>query len=391
MSRNSRLELNLLAAVKLPDTLLMPIAGLIQNSFNTVDAAFLMKQALNQPKYIGLPVVGKCCNENEVLRKNGEAEAATCARSNSTENELFWPLFTDYNKFGIYNVSMLQSEFVAVVGNPCHYKRYALEPDKISEEESYLLLNGSLYLPFYDPHKDTMFLPGIDYCMELGPQMEIEVLVCFIPEATEVAGASVLITLYAGGLLVSVPFLLLTIVAYAITPRLMDVQGRALCRYCGCLALAFASLASVQLGSIYISEGICMAVAFVIQFSFVASFFWLNVMCMETYLQVRRHLRKSDDFIYTPVPTTMTMTSVLADHQLQDHHQHLQIQEQEQQDQQEQQQKRMDPDRLFFYYSLWAWGPPAFLILLSIFMELNPTIPMSYAKPKFGTNSCWFN
>lgn len=65
---------------------------------------------------------------------------------------------------------------------------------------------------------------------------------------------------YALGLLISVPFLTLTIVAYSITPRLRDIHGKALCHYCGCLAIAFTSLAIVQLTSSYICDEICISI-----------------------------------------------------------------------------------------------------------------------------------
>lgn len=87
--------------------------------------------------------------------------------------------------------------------------------------------------------------------------------------------------------------------------------------------------------------------AFVIQFSFVACFFWLNVMCIETWSLVRHHVNHRTY-------------------------------------------KRIQPKTLFFYYSIWAWGPPAILILVSMAMDLSPTIPMTYVKPTFGSESCWF-
>jgi len=86
--------------------------------------------------------------------------------------------------------------------------------------------------------------------------------------------------------------------------------------------------------------------AFVIQFSFVACFFWLNVLCIETWSLVRYQVNHR---AYRRIP----------------------------------------PKRLFFYYSIWAWGPSAVLILVSMTMELSPTIPMTYVKPTFGEN-CWF-
>lgn len=87
--------------------------------------------------------------------------------------------------------------------------------------------------------------------------------------------------------------------------------------------------------------------AFIIQFSFVACFFWLNVMCIETWSLVRYHVKQRTY-------------------------------------------RRIQPKTLFFYYSIWAWGCPAILMLVSMAMELSPTIPMTYVKPSFGSVSCWF-
>lgn len=292
-----------------------------------------------------LPQVGKCCRINEVLLKNESDNEAICVFANGTKYESFSPLFSDYNRTGLVLPSSEQKEFIAIIGDPCRHKRYMLEPVESSDDEYYLLLNGSIFAPNHVP---SMLMPGVDYCMEVVPQLGIRVLVCF-PEETEVASADFMIKFYASGLLVSVPFLLLTILAYALTPRLLDVYGKALCHYCGCLAVAFTTLATAQLASSYTSDEICISIAFIIQFSFVACFFWLNVMCIETYLLVRKHVEPGSSSL------------------------------------------RIQPRRLFFYYSLWAWGPPAILILISVFVDLSPTIPMTYVKPNFGGYSCWFN
>lgn len=66
------------------------------------------------------------------------------------------------------------------------------------------------------------------------------------------------ITIYACGLLISIPFLILTITAYSITPELRDVYGKTVCRYCGCLALAFVMLVIIQLWNIELSNQTCI-------------------------------------------------------------------------------------------------------------------------------------
>lgn len=85
--------------------------------------------------------------------------------------------------------------------------------------------------------------------------------------------------------------------------------------------------------------------AFVIQFSFIACFFWLNAMCIEMWSVIRSHV---DRETY----------------------------------------KRMKPRTLFFWYSLWCWGPSLILILVSMIMDVGPTIPATYVKLNFAED-CW--
>lgn len=74
------------------------------------------------------------------------------------------------------------------------------------------------------------------------------------------------VIIYACGLLISVPFFILTIAAYVITPRLRDVHGKALCHYCGCLAVAFSTLAIAQLASARLSPEVCVSIGKVINY-----------------------------------------------------------------------------------------------------------------------------
>ncbi|XP_029660855.1 G-protein coupled receptor Mth2-like isoform X1 [Formica exsecta] len=290
-------------------------------------------------EYGQLPLVGKCCPVNEVLAKS-EDGPPKCVSSNDSLTEYFSPFFSQYNLTGVLVPGDEYPHFVAIVGSPCD-RKYMLEPKKDEKDKYYLLLNGSIFAPRIS-YAPIMLMPGKDYCMEIVPEQGLMVFVCFQEEIADVR-----VIVYACGLLISVPFFILTIAAYVITPRLRDVHGKALCHYCGCLAVAFSTLAITQLASSRFPFEVCVSMAFVIQFSFVACFFWLNVMCIETWSLVRHHVN---------------------------HRSYRKIQSK----------------RLFFYYSIWAWGPSAILILVSMAMDLSPTIPMTYVKPAFGSDSCWF-
>lgn len=82
--------------------------------------------------------------------------------------------------------------------------------------------------------------------------------------AVTVTTADARVTIYACGLLISVPFFVLTIAAYMITPRLRDIHGKALCHYCGCLAVAFTTLAITQLVSSQLPSEVCVSIGKII-------------------------------------------------------------------------------------------------------------------------------
>jgi len=52
-----------------------------------------------------------------------------------------------------------------------------LDPDE-SEDEHYLLMNGSIFAPRID-NVPIMLMPGEDYCMEIVPKLGLRAFVCF--------------------------------------------------------------------------------------------------------------------------------------------------------------------------------------------------------------------
>ncbi|XP_014211746.1 G-protein coupled receptor Mth2 [Copidosoma floridanum] len=108
------------------------------------------------------------------------------------------------------------------------------------------------------------------------------------------------------------------------------------------------SLAIVQLTSTYMSFDVCYTAALVIHFSLIACFFWLNVICIETYTLVHRYTRGNNIMV-----------------------------------------SDCNKKREFFYYSLWAWGSTAFFVVVTLYMKSNPIVPAIYVKQYFGYKSCW--
>ncbi|XP_014357678.2 G-protein coupled receptor Mth2 [Papilio machaon] len=289
-----------------------------------------------------LPVAPKCCPSGQNLTVTYEdgVVQSVCTRSSLT----FQPVFHKANDTHIWSFD--SNVFETIVGNPCLYDRYKLDPEKISSDEFYLLVNGSLFVPFSEPH----LLGTRDYCMETfwnesNPAGVTLPLVCFRTPFEE-AKTSVTLIIYATGLIISVPFLLATACVYILIKELRDTHGKALACHATCLAVAFSCLAATQLAGHAFPQTICTIMAYSIQLSFVSCFFWLNVMCFDTLLNVRRYINASVS--------------------------------------------RKSMRRRFAWYCVYAILLPVILLVVTVTMDLSPAVPSTYLKPNFGVKGCWF-
>ncbi|GLG99143.1 uncharacterized protein GBIM_05653, partial [Gryllus bimaculatus] len=87
---------------------------------------------------------------------------------------------------------------------------------------------------------------------------------------------------YTALLAVGELFLLLTLCAYAFVPEVgRKPHARALMCHCGAMLAAFATLVPLQLGALPLGGGACYAAVLLVQFGMLASFFWLNVLCID--------------------------------------------------------------------------------------------------------------
>ncbi|RVE51681.1 hypothetical protein evm_003653 [Chilo suppressalis] len=289
-----------------------------------------------------LPVVPKCCASGQNLSvsfEDGKVKS-TCTRSSLT----FQPIFFQSNDTHMWSYD--SNVYETIVGNPCTYDRYQLEPEEVSNDEFYLLVNGSLFVPYKNPP----LLGTRSFCMETfwkesNPAGITLPLVCFTTPIEETKTSATLIA-YATGLIISVPFLLATAAIYIFITELRDTHGKALACHTICLAIAFLCLATTQLAGHAFPVPVCSTMAYTIQFSFVSCFFWLNVMCFDTFLNVRRYINSSVS--------------------------------------------RRSNRRRFAWYCAYAVLLPIILLVVTIVMELSPAVPSTYLKPNFGVKGCWF-
>jgi hypothetical protein len=66
--------------------------------------------------------------------------------------------------------------------------------------------------------------------------------------------------MFVSGLLISVPFLIFTVLVYFLIPELRDLHGKSLICHVMCLTVAYIFLAAVQLVGETLNEKICIFV-----------------------------------------------------------------------------------------------------------------------------------
>ncbi|XP_035786269.1 G-protein coupled receptor Mth2-like isoform X1 [Anopheles albimanus] len=215
-------------------------------------------------------------------------------------------------------------------GKPCA-QVYELLPQDSPHDEWTIARNGSLII------EEGMLIPRNQYC--LAPRYNetyVSGLVCFV------ADPEFRYQLYPVGMLISVPFLLMTFFVYACIPELRNMHGKSLMCYVLGLSVGYTVLSLVQLKVFPGSSISCAISGYIVYFSFMVSFFWLNVMSFDIYWTFKG---------VTGVRSTETKKFVL--------------------------------------YSLYAWGCPILLVAAALVADHTELLPV-YLRPQFGLTRCLF-
>ncbi|XP_068236940.1 G-protein coupled receptor Mth2-like [Palaemon carinicauda] len=143
---------------------------------------------------------------------------------------------------------------------------------------------------------------------------------------------------------ISLIFLMIIIVCHLLVPRLLSNGGlHQLCHVIA-LSIAYATNFSVNVFHEKLLDDVCVDLAIALQFGFLATFFWLNVMCFEIWRKIR--ILKS----YRPCKSY--------------------------------------PNK---YYMMYGWGIPLLICVTTILMQKNaPDNVWGVIKPYIGVSRCWF-
>ncbi|XP_053592814.1 G-protein coupled receptor Mth2 isoform X1 [Microplitis demolitor] len=286
------------------------------------------------------PCIRKCCQDNEILKTT--IEKSECIKINETNNIKIPDLLPANNQLSndLKNTSGLSNNFKIIKNMICPYGMYRLEPERYTDDEFIIFSNGSL--------KTTeIILSQSEYCIDWNENLNnIIVIVCHIPQSEDQEFDNPIKTIvHPIGVMISIPFFAATLFVYAVIPELRNLYGITLMCYVGCIFGAYSFLVASRL--IYYGHFLCVLIAFVIHFSFLASFFWLNVMCFDIWWTFGgfRALQGS-------------------------------IKQRER--------------KKFIIYSSYAWGCAGILTGICLIMDFHPSIPSSFIRPQFGEQSCWF-
>ncbi|XP_072750318.1 probable G-protein coupled receptor Mth-like 3 isoform X2 [Anoplolepis gracilipes] len=292
--------------------------------------------------------IRKCCRGDEVLRKD-LTKQPVCQKIFHNDTmparvEVKTPdlrLSRDQMAEEVQHVGKLKDHFLLVENFICPTFTYALNPDEYQEDKVILQTNGSLV------DAEGKIFPFWDYCIDWQMTFDrIGILVCLTPgQITSLNEEEY--TAHHVGIVVSIPFLVATFLVYAIIPELKNLYGKTLMCYVICLITAYVFLLLVNY--IYMSpiRALCILTAFVIHFSFLASFFWLNVMCFDIW--------------WTFGGFRSLQGSV-----------------------------KQREKKKFIIYSIYAWGSASILTIVCAIMDFVPSVPKDFIRPEFGVVRCWF-
>lgn len=199
-----------------------------------------------------LNCIKKCCRDDEVLHEDSEEEESdmpTCQKMPWNNTKLIRAgaktpdlrLSRDQMTEEIQHIDNLREHFHLVQeDNFCSGRLvFSLNPNQYGDDTIILQTNGS----FMDA--DGKIVPFWNYCIDWKVTVDqIGILVC--PAQVAPNEKEPLTTHHHVGIMVSIPFLIVTFLVYAITPELRNLYGKTLMCYVICLIIAYVFLMLVN-------------------------------------------------------------------------------------------------------------------------------------------------
>ncbi|XP_044763954.1 G-protein coupled receptor Mth2-like isoform X8 [Coccinella septempunctata] len=169
-------------------------------------------------------------------------------------------------------------DFDVIIGGSCDHNVGRVRLKKDFE----ILPDGSV--KYFDKWGFVSYTTYEHFCVEdLESEDRIDVLVC---QTVEFGRNEEKDKLYNLGMIISMPFLLVTFLVYALLPD-RNLHMKALMCYVINLLHAYIFLVTIQLTDEVFEDTVCAILGYCCVFFFLASFFWMNVICVDIFLGFR--------------------------------------------------------------------------------------------------------
>lgn len=144
-------------------------------------------------------------------------------------------------------------------------------------------------------------------------------------------------------MLLSVPCLIATFLVYGLVSDLRNLPGKILMSYVLCLTIAYSTMSIIFLKTSDMgNHWLCSLMGYLVYISFVASFFWLNILCFDLWWTFRGATQVA----------------------------------------------RNSETRKFLYYSVYGWGCPLLILLWTYFADQWEFVSEQF-KPMVGVENCF--
>ncbi|XP_044763916.1 G-protein coupled receptor Mth2-like isoform X3 [Coccinella septempunctata] len=164
---------------------------------------------------------------------------------------------------------------------------FVLDPKEDPSVTFKFMKNGDIVLPYLTDTDQIVY--GVDeYCVDIfkdeNINYEVKVLLSPSPRMEEVEEIEK--DMKRMGMIISMPFLLVTFLVYALLPD-RNLHMKALMCYVINLLHAYIFLVTIQLTDEVFEDTVCAILGYCCVFFFLASFFWMNVICVDIFLGFR--------------------------------------------------------------------------------------------------------
>ncbi|CAL1675409.1 unnamed protein product [Lasius platythorax] len=185
-------------------------------------------------------------------------------------------------------------------------------------------------------------IPADSFCTAKSMRSGGEIaLACFdeelITEGVSMMWKSMLVCIVS---IISAIFLIATLAVYVILPELRELQDKAMMAAVTTLAVSYTVLSIQHVQPIEIEDyTICISFGFILYFSFMSAFFWLNIVAFNVWRTVWfKNFRIKDQSLY-------------------------------------------------YAYCVWGWGGPTCFLIIALALH---HVQGFHLKPGFGDYNCWF-